>query len=142
MNFEFDIKSGRNQGILIYSLPNKHSTYDYGSLLKIVRKKDRKNLIEHPIFFFSFIFILLLIAFIYFLNTTCIKPSQKTERSLRSVSPELHSGTENSLWFPSIFVRLHSDFYNKTIWWNGRKSAKLPDFCLDFLTPIHFTLKS
>ena len=65
VNFEFDIKSGRSQGILIYSLPNKHSTYDYGSLLKIVRKKDRKNLIEHPIFF-AFIFILLLIAFIYF----------------------------------------------------------------------------
>ena len=89
MNFEFDIKSGRSQGILIYSLPKKHSTYDYGSLLKIVRKKDRKNLIEHPIFF-SFIFILLLIAFIYSKNTTCIKPSQKTERSLRSLSPELH----------------------------------------------------
>ena len=64
-NFEFDIKSGRSQGILIYSLPNKHSTYDYGSLLKIVRKKDRKNLIDYP-YFFSFIFILLLIAFIYF----------------------------------------------------------------------------
>ena len=101
MNFELDIKSGRSQGILIYSLPNKHSTYDYGSLLKIVRKKDRKNLIEHTIFF-SFIFILLLIAFIYFLNTTCIKPSQKTERSLRSLPPELHSGLRIPCGFPAF----------------------------------------
>ena len=51
MNFEFDIKSGKSQGILIYSLPNKHSTYGYGSLLKVVLKKDRKNLIDHPILY-------------------------------------------------------------------------------------------
>ena len=51
MNFEFDIKSGKSQEILIYSLPNKHSTYGYGSLLKVVLKKDRKNLIDHPILY-------------------------------------------------------------------------------------------
>ena len=98
VNFEFDIKSGRSQGILIYSMPNKHSTYDYGSLLKIVRKKNR---IEHPIFS-SFIFILLLIAFIYFKNTTCIKPSQKTEMSLRSLPPELLSGLRIPCGFPAF----------------------------------------
>ena len=50
-NFEFNIKSVKSQGIFIYRLPNKHSSYGYGSLLKIVIKKDRKNLIEHPILY-------------------------------------------------------------------------------------------
>ena len=44
-------RSGKSQGILIDSLPNRHSTYGYGSLLKIAVKKDRKNLIEHPILY-------------------------------------------------------------------------------------------
>ena len=43
-NFEVDIKSGKSQGILIDTLPNRHSTYGYGSLLKIAVKKDRKIL--------------------------------------------------------------------------------------------------
>ena len=51
MNFEFYIESGKSQGILIDSLPNRYSTYGYGSLLKIAVKKDCKNLIEHPILY-------------------------------------------------------------------------------------------
>ena len=54
---------------------------------------------------FSFIFILLLIAFIYFKNTTCIKPSQKTERSLRSLPPELHSGLRILCGFPAFIKK-------------------------------------
>ena len=44
-------RSGKSRGIFIYTLPNRHSTYGYGSLLKIAVKKDRKNLIEHPILY-------------------------------------------------------------------------------------------
>ena len=33
------------------SLPNMHSTYGYRSVLKIVVKKDSKNLIEHLILY-------------------------------------------------------------------------------------------
>ena len=50
---------------------------------------------------FSFRFILLLIAFIYTCILSCMKTSQKTERSLRSFSPELHSG----MIIPCRFLR-------------------------------------
>ena len=36
---------------MIDGLPNRHSTYGYGSLLKIAVKNDSKNLIEHPILY-------------------------------------------------------------------------------------------
>ena len=42
---------------------NMHSTYGYGSLLKITVKKDRKNRIEHPILYRE--------VFIYY----CLLPS-------------------------------------------------------------------
>ena len=64
-------RSGKSQGILIDSLPNRHSTYGYDSLLKIAVKKDRKNLIEHPILYsevFIYIHITVYCLHIYLLK--------------------------------------------------------------------------
>ena len=36
---------------MIDTLPNRYSTYGYGSLLKIAFKKDRKKCIGHPILY-------------------------------------------------------------------------------------------
>ena len=47
----FSSRSGKSQGIFIDSLPHRHSTYGYGSLLKIAVNKDCKDLIEHPILY-------------------------------------------------------------------------------------------
>ena len=97
------------------SLPNMHSTYGYCSLLKFFVKKYSANLIEqHPILYSEvFIYIHITIydlhKYLYFIKYKCMKDSQKTERSLHSLSSDLHSGLRISC----VFFQLHTNFYNE-----------------------------
>ena len=113
--FEFDIRSGKSQGILIDTLPNRHSTYGYGSLLKIAVNKDRKNLIEHPILY-SEVFIYIHITAYCIHIFYKIQVVSNLDRRLKGVYVpcyQCYIRAENSLWFPSVFIQCNLTFIIK-----------------------------
>ena len=110
------------QGILIDTLPNRHSTYGYGSLLKIAVNKDRTNLIEHPILY-SEVFIYIHITAYYLHIFYKIQVVSNLDRRLKWVYvPCLlcYFRAENSMWFPSVLVHCIPTFIIKQYCWSDK----------------------